>query len=203
MWNQQQLQQQQQHHNEQGKPKYMPPEFYCAPTAGDKQCEGWPIMKKSKQTFHGYELHFLRDARYINTTKQRLLVCKNGSLAIFDLDGDTATTINMRCQQLLDYFPSKLAKLPICNNQQTLFLKADGCLVYTVHYHGCEHKQLPAPGKVFFGKLCLKLSGVKTKDGMASPMLKVDQILLMDEDGDKKPTQIEYRIPFDDEEEEC
>jgi hypothetical protein len=160
---------------------------------------GWPLLKRAKQPYHGYDIYFLQNADFINLKKHNLLICKNGALAVFDADPIFVRIINEKCQQLLNYFPNMIGKLPFNNFATTLFLKADRCYAYTVNYDGIEPKNLPPAGVPFSGKVCVKLSGIKTKDGVASPMLKVDQIMIADEEPNEVKPKMEYRIPFADE----
>ena len=179
--------------------RYLPPTYVSSSgwSSKEEKPEGWPLMKKAKQAFHGYDMFFLSDPEFINLNKHKMVICKNGSLAVFDVDSPTVQNIVAKCEHLLECFPRKTHYLPFNEQQHTLFFPLDKCDVFTVHYEGVYKENLPPIGKVFSGKLCLKLSGVKVKNDEASPMLKADQLLLPNEKNETKP--IECRIPVDEE----
>ena len=168
---------------------------YSSKLEEDEKPEGWPLMKKGKEAFHGYETFFLSEPDFINVNKHVMLICKNGSLAIFDVDPVIIHKIVDKCKRLLDCFPHKTRHLPFNEQQKTLFFTLDNCDVFNAHNQGIYKVNPPPVGKVFQGKLSLKLSGVKVKNEEVSPMLKADQLLIPTQKNDTK--SMECRIPMD------
>ena len=160
----------------------------------EEKPEGWPLMKKGKEAFHGYDTFFLKDPQFINIAKHNMLICKNGSLAVFDVDSTTSEQIVTQCNRLLECFSHKTPYLPFNEQKKTLFFRMEKCDIFTVHYHGVYKSDPPPVGKVFKGKLSLKLSGVKVKNEEVSPMLKADQLLIPCQKDETK--SVECRIPM-------
>ena len=162
-------------------------------------------MMKSKQQFLGYDCYFLTKSEFYNIGKFKMMICKNGSIAVFDVDEDLKKMLTNVYERLLKNFPHCCHSIPINMADNTLFFRADKCITFAQdEVGGVCRKQLPDPGTLFTGKVSIKVAGVKVKNSEASPIVKADQLLIIKHGGDNGEDQEEVacRLSLNDHDED-
>ena len=157
-------------------------------------------MTKSRLPMHGYDTYFLKKKVYINIGKHKMMVCKSASnsLVIFDVDDNMKSMLMSHCENVLNEFPSYEHHIPFNMGDSSVFLHTDKCVTFMVDQNGLYRKELPPPGQVFTGKVSVVLHGVKVKNDQASPMIKADQVLVINYGGNDEYQDVECRLSLDD-----